>query len=408
VSRAAALLALIRPQQLSRDQYRAATEEARELLAVEPIDQSELGREELVGTLADLGEAGARSAELMRTWAVESDERTFGPGPRPASSTRVAQELRERSDRERVGIDAAQREAAEDLFQDTRGTFGGGRAEPAARLIATSLLDEDSLVRVAAAAAALRVDRRNPVAEAILDDAARRESDEIAELSRTILTTDRESDTRRIEIEDPSGLTEPTPDSALIHGTWARRGRWWRPDGALARYLIGEGLFPHLYRGRDPFRWSGYFSFRAWAKPKMDWHRRQAGDSLAWWAHRRLETNPDLIGHSYGGSLAMLATQAEKQVRGMVLLSPAVHRTCLPDPAHYEQIVHVTTKLDLVLLADLSTPQLLRSLPNVTQWPVKRRGLTGHAGTHDPAAWDESGLAAHLHDVWLPSLSPRN
>ena len=66
VSRAAALLALIRPQQLASDQYRAATEEARELLAVEPIDHSELGREELVGTLADLGEAGG---QICRTHA---------------------------------------------------------------------------------------------------------------------------------------------------------------------------------------------------------------------------------------------------------------------------------------------------------------------------------------------------
>jgi pimeloyl-ACP methyl ester carboxylesterase len=162
-----------------------------------------------------------------------------------------------------------------------------------------------------------------------------------------------------------------------------------------------------LYRGPDPFKWSGYFSFRVWAKPSQDWNRQQAADSLAWWAHRRLAPERDLIGHSYGGSLTMMATRSEKRVRGMVLLSPAVHRTCLPDPANYEQLLHVWTKLDLVLLADVSKPSLLRSLPNVTQRRVGRRGLTGHSATHDPVVWRRSGLADYVKDEWLPSLTRR-
>ena len=103
----------------------------------------------------------------------------------------------------------------------------------------------------------------------------------------------------------------------------------------------------------------------------------------------------------------MLATQSEKEMRGMVLLSPAVHRTCLPDPSNYEHLLHVTMRLDLVLLADLSTPRLLSSLANVTEYRVKRTGLTGHSGTHDPKVWTASGLTDHLTNVWLPSLGPR-
>jgi hypothetical protein len=103
----------------------------------------------------------------------------------------------------------------------------------------------------------------------------------------------------------------------------------------------------------------------------------------------------------------MLATTSEKKVRGIVLLSPAVHATCLPDDSHYEQILHVTTKLDLVLLADLSTPQLLDRFPNVTRWRVNRKGLVGHRATHDPEAWSESGLEDHVRETWLPSLGPR-
>ena len=136
--------------------------------------------------------------------------------------------------------------------------------------------------------------------------------------------------------------------------------------------------------------------------------RQQAAESLAWWAHRKLAAPPDLIGHSYGGSLSMMTTQSEKVVRGLVLLSPAVHRTCLPDPANYEQILHVTTRLDLVLLADLSTPSFARALPRVTERRIKRRGLTGHSTTHDPRAWRESGLTDFIRNDWLPTLSPRS
>jgi hypothetical protein len=410
VSRAAALLSLVRPGHVEDSEYRLATQEPRELLGVEPVEPFELGRERLVTELDELGEAGARAARLLR-YEPSGRGITDEPGAEAqgeGASRRIMRDLGALSEPERDTVDAAQRDAATQLFRAEPADRDVPRHDPAARLIAASLLDEDPLVQVAAAAAALRIDRRNPVAEAILDKADREESDEIAELSRAILTGDRQTEVRVIEIEYPAGVPDPAADSTLVHGTWARSGRWWQPDGKLHRYLRDdESLFPHLYRGPDPFKWSGYFSFRVWPKPKEDWNRQQAADSLAWWTYRKLKPDPDLIGHSYGASLSMMATQAEKKVRGMVLLSPAVHRTCLPDPANYQQILHVTTKLDLVLLADLSTPLLLRSLPNVTEWPVTRKGLTGHGATHDPRVWRESGLTDYVRNTWLPSLTPR-
>jgi hypothetical protein len=396
VSRAAALLTLVRPRQTAPSDYRSATEESRELLRVEPVEPFDLGRDELATELASFGEPGTRAAQRLRS------ERSVEPDPRG-----IMGELRAQTGPERDSLAEAQANAAAELFSDGAAERGMSGRDAAARLIAASLLDDDSLVQVAAAAAALRVDSRNPVAEAILGEAARG-SDEIAELSRAILANDRRSDSRVIEIEHPAGSPDPAADAALVHGTWARGGKWWRPDGSLFHYLQEEvGLFPDLYRGPDPFKWSGYFSFRLWAKETHDWNRQQAADSLAWWAHRRLKPEPDLIGHSYGGSLLMMATQAEKQVRGMVLLSPAVHRRCLPNPAYYERILSVWTKLDLVLLADLATLSLLRSLPNATERRVRRRGLTGHSATHDPAVWHQSGLTDYLRDDWLPSLGPR-
>lgn len=194
----------------------------------------------------------------------------------------------------------------------------------------------------------------------------------------------------------------------LVHGTWARRKKWWRPNGELHNYLsVEEALFPHLYSGREPFEWSGYFSFRAWTPVRKDWDRQQAADSLAWWTHRKPVELPDIIGHSYGGSLALLAAQAEKDLRGVILLSPALHQTCLPNPRYYEQILHVTTRLDLVLLADLSDARLLRSCPRVTERAVRRKGLHGHGLSHDPSVWAQSGLTDEVRDKWLPALTPR-
>jgi hypothetical protein len=410
VSRAAALLSLVRPPRLSMTQFRAVTVEARELLGVAPVEPLADGRSYLEEQLRALGPSGERAAEIIR-----SLERRREPDPGfgidqslPSSERAVMQDVRPRSNSERERIESEQSASARSLFITDASVGDAERQTSASRLVAASLLDRDPLVQVAAAAATLRLDPKNPLADAILNESSRGRSDQIAELSRAILATDREAETRRIEVEHPRGEPDPAADSAMVHGTWARWGQWWQPQGDLHEYLcVEEGLFPHLYRGRQPFEWSGYFSFRAWMPVKKDWHRQQAADSLAWWTHRKLVASPDLIGHSYGGSLALLATQAEKELRGLVLLSPALHRSCLPEPENYERILHVTVKLDLVLLADLSNPGLLRSFRDVTEWRMKRKGLLGHSATHDPHSWAASGLTDHVRDKWLPSLTAR-
>jgi pimeloyl-ACP methyl ester carboxylesterase len=115
-----------------------------------------------------------------------------------------------------------------------------------------------------------------------------------------------------------------------------------------------------------------------------------------------------MIGHSYGGSISMLATQVEKKVRGLLVLSPAVHGTCLPNPDFYEGILLVRMPLDLVLLADRSKPALLHELPRVTERILPRRGKTGHFETHDPAIWTANRLDEFVRDEWLVSLSDRS
>jgi pimeloyl-ACP methyl ester carboxylesterase len=403
-SRAAALLALIRPAGSARQAFESATSEARELLGVRPIDPPAEGRFMLQEHWSSLGAAGDSALRIVHASESRSRAEEFGLPSEPDSRRRVLYEDLSSAaafDTERVR--AEQREISARVFEQAP-----TGPDDALRLVAASLVDRDPVIRVAAAAATLRIDPGNPVAEVVLEDVSRQD-DPVAEFSRAVLASYRANETRRIEIEPAAGPPDPEPDSVLVHGTWARWGKWWRPKGDLHTYLSTEpGLFPHLYRGGSPFRWSGYFSFRAW-KPgtKVDWSREQAAASFAWWAERRLIQRPDLIGHSYGGSLAMLATKAEKGIRGMILLSPAVHTTCLPDAGYYEQILHVTSKVDLVLMADHSDPRLLSGLPGVIERRVRRRGVLGHGATHQPHVWVANGLTDYIRDAWLPSLSTR-
>jgi pimeloyl-ACP methyl ester carboxylesterase len=388
-ARAGALLTLVPPRGSLPADDRLADQEARELLGVEPVAEFDVDRAHAVSVLTDLGETGSRVARLFSTPS----------GAREPPGTTEPLEL--------VQVHAAQREAAAQLFGEGRErAIGQASSDAATQLIVASLLDEEALVRVAASAAVLRIDPKNRVADSILE-AASRASDETGEFARAILLNARRSETRRLEIEGSEATAEAEPDSVLVHGTWARRGHWWRPSGDLHEFLRTENVFPHLYAGRDNFAWSGYFNFRTWVNPQEDWDREQAGSHLAWWAERRLKPPPDVIGHSYGGSISMLATQVEKSVRGLLLLSPAVHGTCLPNPDFYEGILLVRMPLDLVLLADRSKPQLLRELPRVTERILPRRGKTGHFETHDPTTWTANRLDEFVRDEWLVSLGNR-
>ena len=422
VARTAALLALLPPRGMSDAAFASAAADAREQVDAITLTSAERPERPVAEELDALGPAGQRAARAIRELrraprpaGGDEDEELVveralpGPlGPPSRPSVAWTRSL-ERPERERV--ESEQAAAAQSLLEGARTLApgeDGGRTDPVARLVAASLLDPDPIVQAAAAGAALRWEPGNPLANAILDEAARFGEPETQQLARALLATDRRADTRRIEVENPPGSAVPRPDSVLIHGTWARRGDWWRPNGQLHQYLRNDpGLFPNLHGGAKAFEWSGYFSFRAWRSAKKDWSRTQAGGHLAWWAEKELVAPPDMIGHSYGASISLLATQLEKRVRGLVLLSPAVHHTCLPNSAYYDGIVSVVSRLDLVLLADGADPGLLRGLPNVTERRVRRKGITGHAHTHDPEVWEQSGLTAYVRDDWLPSLGPR-
>jgi pimeloyl-ACP methyl ester carboxylesterase len=405
VSRAATLLTLVPPRVSAEAQDELAEREAIERLGIRPLRPFQIEKLEFESVL----ESG--SGRFFETALALARQRRVGETRKEAQGFAARMRFIPSTRGELDPIEDMQRDASQELFASRLGQGPGRDTSSAARVAATrlvvaSMFDRDLLVRIAAAGVTLRFDETNPVAEGILEDASAAASDELAEFARVALASFRRHLHRRIEIEDfRDGVYPPKPDAALIHGTWARRGDWWQPGNGLHRFLRDERVFPELYSGPESFKWSGYFDFRTWSRlAARDWNREAAGQSLAWWAQSRLVHPPHFIGHSYGASISMLATNAGKRVRGLVLLSPAVHRTCLPDPANYGGAFVVRMPLDLVLLFDRSKISLLQSLPNITELVLPRQGLTGHSATHDPEIWRVNDLHLVVRDQWLPTL----
>ena len=205
----------------------------------------------------------------------------------------------------------------------------------AARLVALSLVDAHPLVRVAAAAATIRADNTNPVALAILDDGRRRRGNEIGQLASTVWAVDLDSRYKRILMDTPPGNRE-APSLPSFTGRGHGGVTWWRPDGSFSAFLRDENVLSSALRRQRAVRVVGLLQPPS---TRPDRPRGRLGSSASRRLARfggqqaELEKPPDFIAHSYGASVAMSATRVKKHVRGLVLLSPAVHATCVPNPS---------------------------------------------------------------------------
>jgi hypothetical protein len=401
VSRASTLLSLAStPEAAASNGLQAET---REILRIPLLTLPETSREFISSTLAEHFGPGEEAAWIMSAPSAERPARVaFDFAARLPDLGELDRARRAELDH----VVESQRDFAHRLLSEGADTSGKrrGESDDTARLVAVSLLDPHPLVRVAAAAAAVEMDRGNVVSRGILEEARLRKIDEIAVVAAAAWTARLGNLYRRVEVtSSPHTGGVGSPDAALVHGTWARRKQWWSPGSHFHDFLRDRRVFPNLYSGADPFAWSGFYRFRRLAKG-VDWNRLQAASHLAWWAERRLEKRPFLIGHSYGASVSMSATRVEKHVFGLVLLSPAVHESVLPDAAYFGRALVVRMKHDLVLLADRSDIGLLWGYPQVDHKILKRRGLSGHSATHDRDVWDRERLDEFVRDVWIPSI----
>jgi len=281
---------------------------------------------------------------------------------------------------------------AEATFRDVQSSLSDQLAQSpqpdqAARLVENSLNHPQSLVRVAAASTAFdlfKADQGRQELNMILEQGLGDEDDLVRELAATVLA--------RVAPDHPglAALTsgggqeepgEPSHTSMLVHGTWARGNSWWQSGGDFHTYILNE-VRPDLYSETDRYEWSGGWSDEA---------RSIAAPELEGWVTAHGLSGLDLICHSHGGSVAMLASHDSLQISKLVLLSCPVHtEKYLPNFIQVNDVVSVRVKFDLVILADGGGQRFREDEIRENRLPI----WFNHSATHDPDVWRE-------HDVPL-------
>lgn len=98
---------------------------------------------------------------------------------------------------------------------------------------------------------------------------------------------------------------------------------------------------PNLYGHSDYYRWSGGWN---------EYARHDAAEKLCEWMRLRHVSVPDVIAHSHGGNVAMLASTQENMNK-LVLLSCPVHWSDYR-PDKVSDVLSIRIKWDLVIMAD--------------------------------------------------------
>ena len=174
----------------------------------------------------------------------------------------------------------------------------------------------------------------------------------------------------------------PAYTSLLVHGTFARNFPWWQPGGGFHTYL--SGVLGDLYGASDRFEWSGGYS---------DERRALGAQDLGVWVDAHNVQGLDLLAHSHGGSVAMLASQFGLELGKLVLLScPAHPQKYMPDFGHVGKVVSVRVHLDLVILADGGGQRFRHPDIRENVLPI----WFDHSATHDPDVWETYDIPSKL------------
>lgn len=169
----------------------------------------------------------------------------------------------------------------------------------------------------------------------------------------------------------------------LVHGTWASSAAWYQPGGDFHSFI--KGLRPDLYSKADFFRWSGSYT---------DAGRSDGALRLAKWVADHGESGLDLMGHSHGANVMMLATTLGLKAGKLILLSCPVHvNKYLPDFTKVKKpVVSVRVKLDLVILADGGGQKF--NHPDIKEIVLPK--WFDHGATHSPTTWQDHDVAVKI------------
>ena len=177
----------------------------------------------------------------------------------------------------------------------------------------------------------------------------------------------------------------------IVHGTWAAKELWWRPNlGSLWKHV--KAKWPHLYGGGAPYAWSG----------KNNHAARVAGaQQLVQWAHSVSPISLDIIAHSHGGNVCLLAARMGVRINRLILLGTPIRTEYMLDLKNIATIANVFSLADSLQTPLGTAPhrrfegRTLGDSANVSNWRAERDGhggQPGHSDLHEPATWVASGL----------------
>ena len=263
--------------------------------------------------------------------------------------------------------------------------YAEGTTESAANLLEAALSHPNELIRVSAASSYLEITTRPDRLIKILE-AALNSSDE---LTRQVAATS----LARVAPDNPKlrALTKrrptktrkpPSKTSFVVHGTWARSADWWQPGGDFHTYIL-QNVRPDLYSANDRFEWSGAYSDAARTQGAIDLHD---------WVQNKGFNAPDILAHSHGANISMLATQMGMMIGTLVMLSCPVHARDLADFTHVVRAVSLHVHLDLVILADRGGQKF--NHPNIEEHVLPL--WFDHSATHDSDVWKKQQVKAML------------
>jgi pimeloyl-ACP methyl ester carboxylesterase len=274
----------------------------------------------------------------------------------------------------------AVRRAASAFYRDTS-------HETAAALLEVALRHPHELARVSAAASYVQVTTDPAKALAILERGVRSRDRLTRNVAATALGR---FDPRNpalaplLEARRRRSRLRRSRTALLVHGTWARTQPWWQPpSGDFWSYYHAQ-VDPTLYGAADRFEWSGGYSDAA---------RALAGSDLHAWVDAHTLDGLDLIGHSHGGNVIMLANHAGTHVGRMILLScPVRWPKYTPDFTRVGRVISIRVHLDLVILVDGGGQRFNDSRIEEHVLPL----WFDHFATHDPATWQQFNVPAML------------
>lgn len=174
--------------------------------------------------------------------------------------------------------------------------------------------------------------------------------------------------------------------TVIIHGTWAANGDWWRPDGDFFEYTRVHLGRDDLYDQEDQFRWSG---------KNREGSRQEAGLELDKWLRSHPARVVNVLAHSHGANIAMLATRQGVRIDRLVMLSPPVRTDYFADWSKVGSAFNIQASSDPVVALAKGGQHF--GLPQVAE---KRLEASGHSASHDPGVWQTEHLAGFVGIPW--------